>query len=201
MRTAKASTRSPPDCDATIVQFSDSLTEPASVVSIESVAFQYLAATGAVAIVMGRGEARIVQAAAMDRHQQFYGVVDDLIWVSDRRVARRIVRTAKKRQQRDVRKTARSLGLKYAEHDKTIARAQETALELERGLRLARASGALSFFHQEYQTRRRNAAERGVRFMSFRRAEMRFRRVLIARLARDGAIDKTVVDEVFHAWD
>jgi hypothetical protein len=200
MKTAKASTTLPPASGATIVPFSDSLTEPASVVSIESVAFQYLAATGAVAIVIGRGGDRVVQAAALDRHQLYYGAVKDLIWVSDRRVARRIVRTAKKRQ-RDVRKTAKSLGIRYAEHDETIARAQEAALELERGLRLAKANGALSFFHQEYQTRRRDAAERGVRFMSFRRAEMRFRRVLIARLARGGAIDKSVVSEVFHAWD
>ncbi len=91
--------------------------------------------------------------------------------MSDRRVARRIVRTAKKRQ-RDVRKTANSLGIRYAEHDETIERAQKTAVELERGLRLAKANGALSFFHQEYQTRRRDAAERGVRFMSFRRAAL-----------------------------
>ena len=200
MKTAKASTTSPPASGATIVPFSDNLTEPATVVSIDSVAFQYLAATGAVAIVISRGGALVVQAAAVDRHQQYYGAVEDLIWVSDRRVARRIVRTAKKRQ-RDVRKTAKSLGIRYAEHDQTIERAQETALELERGLRLAKANGALSFFHQEYQTRRRDAAERGVRFMSFRRAEMRFRRVLIARLARGGAIDKSVVSEVFHAWD
>ena len=200
MKTAKASTTSPPASGATIVPFSDSLTEPASVVSIDRVAFQYLAATGAVAIVIGRGGVRVVQAAALDRHQLYYGAVEDLVWVNDRRVARRIVRTAKKRQ-RDVRKTAKSLGIRYAEHDETIARAQETALELERGLRLAKANGALSFFHQEYQTRRRDAAERGVRFMSFRRAEMRFRRVLIARLASGGAIDKSVVSEVFHAWD
>jgi hypothetical protein len=200
MKTAKASTTSPPASGATIVPFSDNLTEPATVVSIDSVAFQYLAATGAVAIVISRGGAQVVQAAAVDRHQQYYGAVEDLIWVSDRRVARRIVRTAKKRQ-RDVRKTAKSLGIRYAEHDQTIERAQETALELERGLRLAKANGALSFFHQEYQARRRDAAERGVRFMSFRRAEMQFRRVLIARLARGGAIDKTVASEVFHAWD
>src|SRR5215216_3628972 len=200
MKTAKALTISRPDSAKTTVQFSDSLTEPATVVSIDSVAFQYLAATGAVAIVIGRGGAQVVQAAAVDRHQQYYGAVEDLIWVSDRRVARRIVRTAKKRQ-RDVRKTAKSLGIRYAEHDQTIERAQETALELERGLRLAKANGALRLFHQEYQTRRRDAAERGVRFMSFRRAEMRFRRVLIASLASGGAIDKSVVSEVFHAWD
>jgi hypothetical protein len=201
MKTAKDSMKSRPDFVETNSRSSDRATEPASVVSINDVAFEYLAATGAVAIVMGRGGARVVQAAAIDRHQLYYGAIDDLVWVSDRRVARRIVRTAKKRRQSDVRKTARSLGTRYSEHDDTVARAQETAVELDRGLRLAKASGALSFFNQEYQRRRRDAAERGVRFISFRKAEVRFRRVLIARLARGGNIDQSVVDEVFHAWD
>ncbi|WOH53782.1 hypothetical protein [Bradyrhizobium sp. sBnM-33] len=79
MKTAKASMTSPPASGPKIVPFSDSLMEPATVVSIESVAFHYLAATGAAAIVMARGIARVVQGAAIDRHQQFYGAVEDLI--------------------------------------------------------------------------------------------------------------------------
>jgi hypothetical protein len=83
-------------------------------------------------------------------------------------------------------------------HEAVIARATKASARLDANLKAAATGGRLKQFHAEYRRRRVEASANGKPFMSFTKAERRFRRAIVVRLLND-AVAADLFDEVFHA--
>jgi hypothetical protein len=84
-------------------------------------------------------------------------------------------------------------------HDVVMARAHVAAERLDRFMSSMRGTGVLKEFTRTYRLRRVAAAERGKGFMSYKVAELRFKRALIPLLMNGGkpAIGSSLFAEVF----
>ena len=84
-------------------------------------------------------------------------------------------------------------------HDVAISRASVAAERLDAFMSSMRGTGVLMEFTRTYKRRRIAAAERGKGFMSYKVAELRFKRALIPLLMNGGkpAIGSSLFAEVF----
>jgi hypothetical protein len=127
-------------------------------------------------------------------------------WVADKAAANAVVHSAvsvagveptEKATLDALFRAAAKQSVRLSPHDAVIARATTAAARLDASLDAASAEGGLKRFHGEYRRRRVEAAAKGQSFMSFARAQRRFRRAIVVRLLNDG-VGADLFDEVFH---
>jgi hypothetical protein len=84
-------------------------------------------------------------------------------------------------------------------HDTAMARASVAARKLDEYLTSLKGTGLLNEFTRTYRRRRIAAAERGKGFMSYKVAELRFKRALIPLLMNGGqpAVGSSLFETIF----
>jgi hypothetical protein len=106
------------------------------------------------------------------------GTILDAVWIKDRASAGRIARRALS-ERVPIREAARTLQIKITEHSIAVRNAARAAERLDLLFEAMHQSGALSFFHKEYQRRRQEATRQGRRFMSYKTAKRRLKGALV----------------------
>jgi uncharacterized Rossmann fold enzyme len=159
-------------------------------ISPDKAALAYLAASGAAPIFVTDvdGVATIGTGSKVDPRAAV------VFWIAGQdaksivKVARRI---AGKNQNADdavvsLRKAAVECRATLTPHDVAISRARVAAERLDAFMSSMRGTGVLKEFTRTYKRRRIAAAERGKGFMSYKVAELRFKRALVPLLMNGG---------------
>jgi len=95
--------------------------------------------------------------------------------------------------------SARKLGVEITPHAVAMMRVEAALAKTNTKLAAAQAVGALQFFNQEYQRRRRQAQAQGKGFVSYATARRRLERVLAGVVA--GGISAELIARVFDEID
>lgn len=121
-------------------------------------------------------------------------------WCEDPEMAATIARTVPRsasveEASAELQSFASRNGITLTDHTTVLARAGAAAVELDRRLEAAKASGLLSFFNSEYRRRREAAKAAGRGFMNYNAAYGRLRRAIAS--AADGTPTPDLLAVVF----
>lgn len=167
-------------------------------------AIQYLAASGAVAIFIVEIDGIAAFRVGIPNWNKPYAAI---FWITEVD-AKPVVKVARRLAGKDqnvgdavasLRKAAVECRATLTPHDVAIQRAAGAARRLDEYLTSLKGTGVLKQFTRTYRLRRVAAAERGKGFMSYKVAELRFKRALIPLLLNNGkpAIGASLFETIF----